>query len=209
MKIVIFDMDGTILDSSIDMTSTINFIRKTRYNLEPVSVDMVIESINLPERNLAKMFYGVEKFAQEDTDLFSSHYDNECIKNSYLYDGIESLMRELKGEGVKLSVATNASTKFAKRMLSHLGIAHYFDTIIGADEVELPKPNPQMIDRILQNYSYNSKEDSAWMVGDSLKDIDGAKNAGIDSIFALWGFSSTSSHKSLAYKPNDILKVVI
>lgn len=208
-KIVIFDMDGTLINSSKDMTSTINYVRKTNYNLEPLDSEFVTTNINMKNENLAKIFYGVDEYSQKDHDLFHKHYIDECILNSHLYDGISELLETLLSHNLKLSLATNASTIFASRMSKHLKISHYFDYIVGADRVQNSKPHPDMLNLILDSYGYNRDIQSAFMVGDSLKDIEAATSANITPVFASWGFTSLKDVEHTIKSPKDLLKIVI
>ena len=207
-KIVIFDMDGTLIDSKKDITISINHVRKTNHNLPPLSEAFVVEAINMHERNLAKLFYHTQHYEERDRELFERDYKEQCTKHPYLYDGIEEVLKTLKSKGVKLSVATNAPTLFAKTMLEHLGVASLFDVIMGADKVKVSKPDPQMLLKILEFYGYDSKVDEAWMVGDNSKDIESAKRAEIQAIFATWGFSQTGEYDVVATIPQRILDYV-
>jgi len=209
MKVVIFDMDGTLLDSKKDITISVNYIREKHYGLEPLSEEFIVDVINMEVRNLPKLFYGTEVYEDRDRELFEVHYENQCIQNPYLYDGIKETLEELVASSVKISVATNAPTPFAKRMLSHLGVDVMFDVIIGADKVKNSKPNPQMLNHILKYYKYDGKKDIAWMVGDNSKDMLSAKAAGIESMFATWGFTPESDHKIVVYEPKEILGIVL
>lgn len=209
MKVVIFDMDGTLLDSKKDITISINYIRELHYDMEPLSEEFVVEAINMDVRNLPKMFYGTELYEDKDREVFEVHYAQQCIQNPYLYEGIEHTLVELYKSGVKLSVATNAPTQFAQRMLSHLNVDSMFDVIIGADKVSQSKPNPEMLHKILDHYKFDKKTHKAWMVGDNSKDMLSATNAGIDSMFATWGFSPDGEHNTLIHKPKEILSIVL
>lgn len=208
-KIVIFDMDGTLIDSKKDITISINYVRDIKYNLEPISEEFVVESINKEIRNLPKLFYNTELYEDSARDIFEKHYKKQCIQNPYLYDGVLETLLELKSQDVKLSVATNAPTQFACLMLEHLRVDKYFDKIIGADKVKISKPDPEMLNMILSHYKFIKNSDRAWMVGDNSKDMLSAKNAQIDSMFATWGFSPSSKHHTLVSKPKDILDIVL
>jgi phosphoglycolate phosphatase len=209
MKVVIFDMDGTLLDSKKDITISVNHIRKQHYNLAPLSEEFIVEAINMEIRNLSQLFYETEIYHDRDRNLFEEHYEYQCIQHPYLYDGVREMLHELVDSGVKISVATNAPTKFAFIMLKHLEVGHLFDVIIGADEVDESKPSPQMLKKILEHYRFDKSSHKAWMVGDNSKDILSAQNAGINSIFVTWGFSPKSDNKIVASKPKGILDIVL
>jgi len=209
VKVVIFDMDGTLLDSKKDITISINYIRDLHYNLPPLSEEFVVKAINMHERNLPKMFYGTEIYNDKDREVFEIHYAMQCIQNPYLYDGIFETLQKLLTNGVKLSVATNAPTPFALRMLKHLKVAQMFDVVIGADKVKCSKPDPEMLDEILNYYNFDKNKHKAWVVGDSSKDMLSAKNAGIDALFATWGFSPDGKYEKLIHMPKEILDIVL
>ena len=202
-------MDGTLIDSKKDITISVNYIRELHYNLPPLSEEFIVEAINMEVRNLPKLFYGTELYEEKDRDVFEIHYAMQCTQNPYLYDGIEDLLHKLVTSGAKVSVATNAPTPFAIRMLKSLHVEHFFDVIIGADEVKLSKPNPEMLNKILDFYEFDKEKDSAWMVGDNSKDMLSAKNAGIASMFATWGFSPHSDDKVIVNHPKEVSDIVL
>lgn len=209
MKIVIFDMDGTLLDSKKDITISINYVREAHHNLAPLSEEYVVRAINMEVRNLSQLFYETEIYHPKDRELFESHYELQCVKNVYLYEGVEEMLKSLVASDVKISVATNAPTQFALRMLEHLRVKNLFDVIIGADKVNNSKPSPEMLNHILNYYDYDEKNHKAWMVGDNSKDILSADSAGIDSIFATWGFSTQGDAKIVVKNPPEVLDIVL
>ncbi|MCD6259999.1 MAG: HAD family hydrolase [Helicobacteraceae bacterium] len=209
MKVVIFDMDGTLIDSQKDITISVNYVRQEKYKLKPLEMQFIVDAINMEVRNLPKLFYETEIYDPSARDMFEKHYYEQCVQNPYLYEGIEETLQTLVQNSVKLSVATNAPTQFAQRMLEHLGVSHLFDVIIGADKVSAAKPDPQMLLEILSHYQYDKQKHKAWMVGDNSKDILSAKAAQIDSMFATWGFTPKAEHPTLLSHPKEILDIVL
>lgn len=207
-RVVIFDMDGTLIDSQHDITVSVNHVRRTHYGLDPVSTDYVVEAINRYQRNLAKLFYDTDTYEEHAKESFEAHYYDQCVQNVTLYDGVLELLNSLKAGGFKLSVATNAPSLFARRMLDKLDVSRHFDHIVGADMVSTPKPDKEMLSHILDAYGFLHDRDRAWMVGDNSKDIEAARNAGIRSVFAAWGFSRQGEGDHFADHPSRLLKIV-
>lgn len=208
-KIVIFDMDGTLIDSKKDITISVNFVRELNHNLPALNEEFIVDAINKEVRNLPELFYNTKEYETKDRELFEKHYKEQCIQNPYLYEGVEEVLQTLYNSGAKLSVATNAPTPFATTMLEHLHVADMFDMIVGADKVKSSKPNPEMIHKILDFYRYDHSNDTAWMVGDNSKDIKSAQNANIEAVFAAWGFSAHGSHSIIVKHPKEILDIVL
>lgn len=202
-------MDGTLIDSAVDITLSINHVRKHYYSLSDLSQQFVVDAINASERNLALLFYQTEQYEEHAKALFEEHYHTQCIQNVRAYEGICDTLHKLHSQGCILGVATNAPSRFAKRMLSHLKLSDYFTHIIGADNVEFPKPHPQMIETHLNAHSFLHGQDRAWMVGDNSKDMEAARNANITGIFATWGFSNNGKGDYLASDPFQLSSIIL
>jgi len=197
-------MDGTLLNSAKDITISVNSVRQSNHGLSPLDEAYVVEAINKDKRNLAKLFYGTDVYEKKDQIFFEEHYNEQCIQNVYLYEGIHECLLALREKQVRISVATNAPTKFARRMLDKCGVFECFDFIVGADRVKKAKPDKEMIEYILKGYGVG-KSHKAMMIGDNSKDMQAAKNAGIKALFATWGFSPDAQSYSCVSHPEDIL----
>lgn len=199
-QLIIFDMDGTLIDSGNVITNTINFVR-ANLGLDIIPKEELLSNLNNPDINSAKYFYGTQEFTTEQTELFTQYYDKHCISDIVLYDGIIDLLDELSMY-FTLTVATNASKDFAIKMIKHLDIEHYFDLVVGASCVQNPKPHPDMLHKTLKTFSLESHD--ALLVGDSQKDFRAAEAANIDSILVNWGFSNHSNLENCVHTTIDL-----
>jgi len=181
-----FDMDGTLINSGTMIANTVNYVREN-IGLAILEKKHILEKLNDPNINSAEFFYGTKHFTQEQTHLFESYYTQNCLLELEIYDGIESLLKTLKGE-FKLAVATNASSIFAKKMLAHLELLDHFEVVFGYDSVTKPKPHPEMVHKIIHTLA--ATKEKSLLIGDSHKDTQAAFNAGVDSILVNWGFSN-------------------
>lgn len=184
-ELIIFDMDGTLIDSGDVISNTINYVRDN-LGLSSIPKKEMLEQINNPDINAAEFFYGTSSFTDEQTKLFTEYYDNNCISDIILYDGIEEMLDEISNNFI-LSIATNASVEFSKKMIKHLNIDKHFDMVIGANCVKNPKPHPDMLLKTLDKLNINSNK--SILVGDSHKDLRAAKSANMDNILVNWGFT--------------------
>ena len=188
-KYIIFDMDGTLIDSSILLANSINYVRQN-LGLPKMPQQTILDAINDESVDAPMFFYESEEFEDFHTEFFNEYYQANYKKDSKLYDGAKELLDKLRLTH-KISIATNAYKKSAHTILFALGIEHYFDIIICGDEVKNPKPHPEMIELITD--FYEDSKDKFLLIGDSTRDELCAKNAGIDSILVEWGFSEHES----------------
>jgi len=206
-RIIIFDMDGTLIDSSQDITHSVNYVRSIR-SLTPLSIKEVVDAINSGHDNLSQIFYETPTYEQAERDRFEEHYEKQCVQNVSLYEEIADTLETLKKEGHRLSIATNAPSTFARIMLKHVDVLHHFDYIYGADMVEHSKPNAQMLLEIFKEYGYEkSKEQTPLMVGDNYKDMMSAKNADAIGVYVSWGFSDSNEYKISLKKPSQLVEI--
>jgi len=184
-QLIIFDMDGTLINSGDVISNTINYVR-TNLGLDIMPKEELLTNINNPDINSAEFFYGTSAFTDEQTKLFGEYYDNNCISDISLYDGIKELLEEIN-EHFTLSIATNASVEFAKKMIEYLNIDHHFDYIIGANEVASPKPHPEMLLNTIESLNIEIKH--SILIGDSNKDKNAAVACEMDYLLVNWGFT--------------------
>lgn len=181
-KLIIFDMDGTLVDSSEMVTHSVNFVRNT-IGLKSLEKKTVLAKINDPHIDTNKFFYNDIYFDEELTQKCNAFYETNCTQNIQLFNGVKELLESLEQEYI-LDIATNTYTKLAKEMLQHLNIQKYFSNIIGYEKVEKIKPAPDILHFSLNKHRLQHHE--AIFIGDSKKDEICSKNANIDFIMLDW-----------------------
>jgi phosphoglycolate phosphatase len=183
---LIFDMDGTLIDSSELLANTINYVRKA-IGLTAMDETTIIQALNDTSINPAEFYYEAERFEPIHEEHFQRYYLQNHHKESRLYDGVADLLAAVD-KRCALSIATNAYEVSARPLLERFGIADYFDLVLCADQVPKPKPHPIMIETIIGHYG--APKNDFLMIGDGRRDIEAAKRAGIEGLLVGWGFSS-------------------
>jgi phosphoglycolate phosphatase len=197
-------MDGTLMNSGTIISNTINHVR-LNIGLEPMDNKILLENINNPDINPAEFFYETSKFTPRHTELFEDYYDAHCIESVELYDGVIELLEKLSDDNYTISIATNASSDFARKTTKHLGIYHHFDYIIGYDDVKKPKPQPDMILKTMENLYFDSE--NTILIGDSHKDLISAQKSNIECLLVNWGFTD---HGTNAYNSTkDLYQAIV
>jgi phosphoglycolate phosphatase len=184
-QLIIFDMDGTLIDSGDVISNTINYVR-TNIGLDIMPKNELLTNLNNPDINSSEFFYGTSAFTDEQTELFGKYYHENCIKDILLYNGIKELLETMSKHFI-LSIATNASVEFARKMTEYLNIDHYFEYIVGSNQVKVAKPHPELLLNTLE--SLNIKVEHSILIGDSNKDKNAAVSCGMDYLLVNWGFT--------------------
>lgn len=185
-KCIIFDMDGTLVDSSIGITKSVNYVRE-HIGLGPIEKSELVRYINDPNEHLPLRFYGTPEYDPTHKALFGEHYLEHCTHELRMYEGVGELLEAYSYKS-HLGVATNAWDYFAKKMLDHCGVGRFFDGIVGANTYGVSKPDPLMLHKLIE--SLHVSPESAILVGDSLKDAYAAQRANIPFVYVTWGYGA-------------------
>lgn len=189
---IIFDLDGTLVDSVRDLLPALNYTIG-KEGLDPISreqigqvvgkgaLKMVAQAYNLQGRNLD------EPTQTRLLDVFLERYGSHTSDETVFFDGCLALLDRLQSEGWKLSVCTNKYAYLAEKLLVALNERDRFDALTGGDTFDFKKPDGRHISETVALAGGNIKH--SVMVGDSISDIDGAKNAGIPVIAVDFGYT--------------------
>lgn len=181
--LVIFDLDGTLLDTSPGIFGSVRYAEEM-LGLTPLSDSELRFFVGPPPKSMYMKMYGLD----EETASLAAKYHREYGRQKAVYQAkpypyISQVLFELKKSGYKLAVGTLKSQLIAEKVLEITNISKYFDIIIGMDDNEhLTKS--MIIDLIVEK----TGSDKAVMVGDSIYDYDGATESNIDFLGVLYGF---------------------
>jgi phosphoglycolate phosphatase len=200
-SLIIFDMDGTLIDSSRLLAHAVNCVR-SRLHLPPMPPEQIIGQINNHQINPARYFYGSDHFEPIHEQWFSEYYTAHHDQELLVYHGVPALLIWLKEQGCRIALATNAHRASTLESLRHLGIEPFFDAVVCHDDVEHPKPAPDMLYRILEQL--NCPRESALFVGDGPRDEEAAEAAEMDYIMVDWGFTEHPQGKKVIHNVREL-----
>ena len=188
--IVGFDLDGTLFDTSADLTDALNHALALA-NRPPLSVARVMRMVGRGTRFMLER--GLEASGGFDAEMLDrlypkllAYYDAHIAKGTQPYPGLTETLDELAARGVAVAIVTNKLERLAVRLVEALGMTERFRTIIGGDTMGPGNAKPSALP--IQEMIRRCGGGRAAFVGDSIFDIDAAKNAGIPSIAVRFGF---------------------
>lgn len=212
-KAVIFDLDGTLLDSLNDILSVLNDTL-IFFGLPQITRAQAQSYIGNGARELVRLAIGSANSHRLDEilDYYKEKYSLCDNEHSQIYDGEDNALKALKSAGVKLAILTNKPHAAALRANSIFFERYSFDCIVGqADGMPL-KPDPTAVYKILDELGV--KKEDCLFVGDGETDVKTAKNAGLDCVSVLWGYRSREQLKAagataFAADYNELVKVIL
>ncbi|MDO4335127.1 MAG: HAD family hydrolase [Bacteroidales bacterium] len=212
-KLIIFDLDGTLLDTIADLGTACNHALESKgYRRHPLAAYpyMVGNGVRkLIER--AQPDASPEE-VEELLGIFRQYYDEHCTDYTKPYPGIPELLAELHSRGIAIAVASNKYESASRRIVTHFFPDIPFVAILGQVEDRPVKPDPSIDFQVL--LSHPTPKAQTMHVGDSAVDIETARRACIDSVGVTWGFRPiTELRKACAdhivSTPDDILKLAL
>jgi len=182
--IILFDLDGTLIDSTDAIVSTFHHSFKVHNTPLPKDED-IMALIGYP----LDIMYAELGINEDRIWDFVATYKEEyrkisTIKTELLPNAIEAIKKA--SEFARLGIVTTKTGKYSKELMEHFDLMQYFEVLIGREDVEKPKPDAEPILKALESFNTTGKE--IWMIGDTKLDLISAKNANINSIAVLCGY---------------------
>jgi phosphoglycolate phosphatase len=187
--VVLFDLDGTLTDSKIGITKSVQYAL-SKFNIREDNLDNLESFIGPPLSESFQKHYGFEPSqAQHAVDLYREYFSTSGMYENEVYPGIPDLLADLKSKGKQLIVATSKPTVFANQILTAFNLNQYFTTVVGSHLDGTRTSKTEIIAHALSSLE-ESKDNSVVMVGDREHDIIGAQGNAIDSIAVTYGYGS-------------------
>ena len=186
--LLIFDLDGTLIDSRRDLADSANAMLAS-YGAPPMAEDAVVRMVGCGAATLVKRVItaaGVNVPLEEALASFLSIYDRKLVDYTRPYDGVPVLLEDLDRRGVAMSLLTNKPLAQSMKILEQFDLARFFRDCVGGDGPFPRKPAPEAVKFLIGNASADS--DNVVLIGDSSVDLQTARNAGVQLCLAGYGF---------------------
>ncbi len=193
VKLIVFDLDGTLIDSRLDLAGAVNHMRGSM-GLEPLATERVLRFVGNGVGNLVR-----RAIADGDVDFdealrrMKKYYASHLVESTALYPGVHAGLDELKKAGIVLAVLTNKPEDSAVSILKALGVAEFFTDVIGGGSDFPLKPAPDALLDLMRRH--NIPSDQCWMFGDHYTDLETARRAGCRRALARYGFGDPQEEK--------------
>jgi phosphoglycolate phosphatase len=175
---VLFDFDGTLADSYPAITASVNHVRSL-YGLAPLPEAEVRRHVGRGAAYLLDKTVPQGSLAA-DVEAYRAHHPSVLQSGTSLLPGAADALRALHGRGFRLGVCSNKPVAFTRELVTYLGVAPYLNLVLGPEDVERPKPAPDMLRAALPRLGLDARE--VLYVGDMVVDIQTARAAGL----AVW-----------------------
>ena len=186
-------MDGTIIDSRVDLTNTVNAVRKS-YNLPPLDTETVTGYVGDGAKALiARALRDSDADIDEALSLMQTFYAENIPDKKSIYPTVIEGLKILKEKGYKLAIATNKPHNATEQLIETLNLSDHFDVVLGASNDYKLKPDPAMLQIAMKKT--DSSPEKSWMIGDNHTDILSGQNAGLKICFAEYGFGSSADEQ--------------
>ena len=186
--LILFDLDGTLTQSEYGIFSSVQYALE-KFGINETDPKNLRRFIGPPLYVSFSEFYGL---TGDDGELavkyYREVYEKDGFKQAPLYDGVKETLTKLKDSGKRLMVVTSKPQEMADRVVENVGVAEFFDAVVGPGREMLSPSKTDLINKALKIAGSDGKD--AVMVGDRKFDIEGACGAGIDSIGVLYGYGS-------------------
>ena len=201
VDLLIFDLDGTLIDSSVDLANSVNATR-ANLGLPPLEHAMVFSYVGNGAPVLIRKALGPEypdDVVASALDYFMQHYRAHMLDNTLLYPGVRKALDRFREAGIPMAVLTNKPVRVSQAIVDGLGLHEHFRSVYGGNSFDQKKPHPVGIETLMAENG--AARERTLMVGDSAVDVQTARSAKVQACGVTWGFQP----ETFAAHPPDFL----
>ncbi len=194
---ILFDLDGTLLDTARDLINAVNIIRKED-SLAPIPMHTLRPWVSQGGLQLISKAYGLSPDSDEADVLWRRYliaYESNISQYSRLFDGMDEILKELETMSIPWGIVTNKPTYLTDRLLRNLGMRNRPACMICSDSASRPKPWPDPVWMACRTIGVSTKK--TLMIGDDKRDVMAARSAGADAVAAAWGYIQSDDDPTL------------
>jgi phosphoglycolate phosphatase len=192
MDLLIFDLDGTLIDSRLDLANAVNAMR-SHLGMSLLAIELISSYVGNGAPLLVRRALGeraTEPELQEALAFFMEYYGAHDLDYTTLYPGVHESLDRFRDAGKRMAVLTNKPTPMSRHILEGLGVGAHFFRILGGNSFEQKKPHPIGVETLMREAGVDRGR--TMMVGDSSVDVATARNAGIACCGVTYGFQPDS-----------------
>lgn len=200
LRLLVFDLDGTLVDSELDLALSVNAMRGNM-GLPPLPIDRIGSYVGQGVKLLVSRSLGPDanrENIEKGLAFFLDYYRQHMLDNTAPYAGVAEALRDLAAT-YQMAVLTNKPVVFSREMLTRLEFAQYFRFIYGGNSFPKKKPDPVGLNKLMEDLQVSTKQ--TLMVGDSETDVLTGRNAGVLTCGVRYGFGSVTLQKA----PPDLM----
>jgi phosphoglycolate phosphatase len=192
MNLLIFDLDGTLVDSKQDLVNSVNATR-SHMGRDPIPDEIVATYVGRGAPALIRSALGAEATDADvarGLEYFLAYYRDHMLDFTRLYPGVREALDRFREAGLAMAVLTNKPVRFSQTMIDRLGLGAHFFRVYGGNSFEQKKPHPIGIEKLMEESRL--PRETTLVIGDSAVDVRTARNAGVKCCGVTYGFQPES-----------------
>ena len=196
-KYLLFDLDGTLTDPKIGITTCVQYALHS-FGIEEPDLDKLEPFIGPPLRDSFMEFYGfTAEQAEEAVAKYRERFQDTGLFENEVYDGIPEMLKTLQSKGYFLAVASSKPQVYVERILEHFDLKKYFSVVVGSELDGRRETKDQVVQETLRQLFGENPVDPAqvYMIGDRKFDVEGARALGVESVGVTYGYGSKEELK--------------
>ena len=194
MKAILFDLDGTVIDSSEGITKSVQYALES-FGIQETDLTKLYPFIGPPVLDSFQKYYDfTQEMAEQAVVKYRERYHVTGCYESALFEGVEETLGKLKELGYQIGIASSKPEKFCKIILDYLGVLSLFDEVVGATEDGKINSKEQVLAEVFRRWEHIPKNEMC-LVGDTIYDVEGANAHGIPCVGVSFGFGNVEKMK--------------